>query len=131
MKKVLSVLLGLTLFLAACGAAPIDQARAILRAMIAILPERFALSAAAAPYQYTTPVPHRHRGAEGDADPLQPEGAGRQGGQLGADDLWQGLVHDPAPVRPARAVVREDLADRRHPAREVSLTGDARTAIEP
>ena len=39
--------------------------------------------------------------------PARPERAREQ---LGADDSRQGVVHDPAPLRPARTVVRQDLA---------------------
>ena len=49
--------------------------------------------------------------ADGSVDvyfgPKAPAGIGEQ---LGADDSRQRLVHDPAPLRPARTVVRQDLA---------------------
>ena len=41
---------------------------------------------------------------------LRPGAAARQGGQLGTDHPRQGVVGRPAAVRPARAVVRQDLA---------------------
>ncbi len=43
---------------------------------------------------------------------LRPRGPGRLREQLGADHPRQGLVHDPAPLRPARVVVRQVVAPR-------------------
>ena len=37
----------------------------------------------------------------------------RQGGQLDSDDAWQGLVHASAPLQPAGAVLRQDVAAER------------------
>ena len=51
---------------------------------------------------------------------LRPQAACRQGEQLGADDARQGLVRDPAVIRSAAAVVRQDLAARRDRRDEVS-----------
>jgi hypothetical protein len=45
---------------------------------------------------------------------VRTESARGQGPQLGPDDSRQGVVHDPAPLRPAGAVVQTDLATRRH-----------------
>ena len=39
-----------------------------------------------------------------------PKAPRRQGEELGADRSRQGLEHDPAPLRPAGALVRQDLA---------------------
>ena len=48
-----------------------------------------------------------------------PEQARRQpGGQLDPDDRRQGLVPDPAPLQPARAVLRQDLAAERDRGRD-------------
>jgi hypothetical protein len=42
------------------------------------------------------------------------QAAAGEGRQLGADDPWQGLVDDLAPLRAAGAVVQSNLAARRH-----------------
>ena len=44
---------------------------------------------------------------------LRARAAGRPRGQLDPDRARQGLVHHPAPLRPARSLVRPDLATRR------------------
>jgi hypothetical protein len=41
---------------------------------------------------------------------FRPQGASGNGEELGANDPRQGMVHDPAPVRSARAVVRQNVA---------------------
>ena len=47
--------------------------------------------------------------------------AGREARQLDPDHAGQGLVHDPAPLQPARAVLRQDLAAKRDRARAMTL----------
>lgn len=49
--------------------------------------------------------------------PKQPEGIKR--GNLDSDDARQGLVHDPAPLRPARTVLHQAVASERDRAGEV------------
>ena len=44
---------------------------------------------------------------------LRPQGAGRKRAQLDRNHPWQGLVPDPAPLQPASAVLRQDLATER------------------
>jgi Protein of unknown function (DUF1214) len=44
---------------------------------------------------------------------VRPQGTGRPGEELGADHARRGLQHRPAPLRPAAAVVRQELATRR------------------
>ena len=52
---------------------------------------------------------------------LRPDAARRrQARQLDPDDARQGLVHDPAPLQPARAVLRQELAAERDRAREIA-----------
>ena len=51
---------------------------------------------------------------------VRPRQAGRHsGGQLDPDDRRQGLVPDPAPLQPARAVLRQELAAERDRGREL------------
>ena len=57
---------------------------------------------------------------------FRPQGPGRQGEQLGADDPRQGLVHDPAPLRSAGALVQPDLATRGDRAPAVMLEPESR-----
>ena len=60
--------------------------------------------------------PVRHRRAERrrlDRHLLRPRGAGREGAQLDPDHPRQGLVRDPAPLQPAPAVLRQELAAER------------------
>ena len=60
--------------------------------------------------------PVGHRRAEPrrlDRHLLRPAGAGGQGAQLAPDRARQGLVHDPAPLQPAPAVLRQELAAER------------------
>ena len=61
-----------------------------------------------------------------------PKAPAGQGEQLGADHSRQVVVHDPAPLRPAGAVVRQDLAAGRHPAGEViAHRRSLRPVLEP
>ena len=58
---------------------------------------------------------------------LRSEGTHRQGGQLDSDRPRQGLEHPASPLRPAPAVVRQDLAAWRDRAGEMSLSDQLTT----
>ena len=64
--------------------------------------------------QFSNRRPARTQGllvnADGSVDLFRPQGSGWQGEKLGADHSWQELEHSPAPLRPTRALVQQDLA---------------------